>query len=178
MHNLKNSAGGLFLALGLGGCGVAATPVINDRVQAQASVEHSLDRLHALQIVSGESLVLELPAEATACYSLPCPGSRWVPIYDAEIVRQATRLAELTDIAEAVIADTTVARSAMSESTAAVTALSALKLITVERLVEDQPNNNPECYNLPCESDKLAAQQANELRVGQALAIVGRAQGL
>lgn len=177
MHKFKHSAGALCLALGLAACSTEA-PTITDPVQARASIQQSLDHLAALQLVSGETLVLELPDEATACYGAPCPGTKWVEVYNAELFRQAPRVAQLADIAEAVSADPTVAPSPMSERAAAVAALSALQVISIETLIEDQPANNPECYNLPCESDKLAAQHANELRVGRAFAIASRARGL
>jgi hypothetical protein len=177
MHKYKNCAGALCLALGLAACGTEA-PAVTDPVQARASIQQSLDHLEALKLVSGETLVLELPEQATECYGAPCPGTEWVEIYNAELFRQAPRIAQLADIAEAVSADSTVAPSLMSERAAAVAALSALQVISIGSLIEDQPANNPECYNLPCESDILAAQHANELRVGRAFAIASRARGL
>src|SRR5262245_14048650 len=90
---LKLAAGGLTLALGLGGCGGGAggEPVVQagDPAAVDASITQSLDRLRALDIVHVGRLVLDLPEQATACYGLPCPGSEWVEKYEAERARQA-----------------------------------------------------------------------------------------
>jgi hypothetical protein len=46
----------------------------------------------------------------------------------------------------------------------AVQALDALKIINSGSLVVEQPANNPSCYNLPCDSDRQAADQENQRR--------------
>lgn len=172
---LKNTAGGFAIALGLGGCGVAPVApsmVAADSRQVDASINQSLDRLLALQVIEVDGLVLNLPEEATSCYNLPCPGSKWVQPWEAERARQAPRLSQFADIAESVNADASITPRDMSESSAAIKALTGLAIVEVSGLVLAQPANNPDCYNLPCESDKQAAQKVNELRVAKVFAIV------
>ena len=86
---------GLVLSVGMGaGCGAVTpsmTPSTTDVTgeQLTVTIEEDLARLRQLQIVEVRQLKLSLPAEATACYGLPCPGTEWQAQYDAERARQA-----------------------------------------------------------------------------------------
>jgi hypothetical protein len=183
------TAGGLALALGLGaGCGHAGVPAAGDpagarepvdgaRAPAPAddSVEQSLDRLRALQIVEVRGLVLRLPGEATQCYNRPCPGTKWVKVYEDERARQGARLGRLVEVAERVARDAGLAPRPASEAAAAARAVADLAVVQVGGLVEAKPRNNPQCYNLPCASDRAEAERENGLRVARAFAIAGEA---
>src|SRR5262245_22241347 len=121
------------LALGLGSCGGTAAPTAtahdpappvpqSEPAQVDRSIEASLARLRGLEIVNVDRLVLRLPAEATACYNLPCPGSGWEQRYRDERAQQATRLANLVNIAEGAKLYTNPPARDMSEASAALQA--------------------------------------------------------
>jgi hypothetical protein len=170
-NSLQKVAGGFAIAIGLGGCGGGApAPSTSDPAQVDASIQQSFERLQALQIFSAESLVLNLPAEATACYNLPCPNSPYLQAYRDERARQAPRLATLAQAAEQANANTSLQPVDMSQADAALQAITDLQVVTVGGLIQAQPQNNPQCYNLPCASDVQAAQQQNELRVAKTFA--------
>jgi hypothetical protein len=164
------------LAIALGGCGSDnPQPAKMTPAEVSASLEKSFDRLNALQVFPAYQLVLNLPAEATACYGVPC-DSKWQKPYDDERARQAPRLAKLADIAEAVVNEKSLAPQPIYDSDAAVKALADLQIVTVDSLIQVAPANNPECYNLPCPSDQQAADATNQLHVAQALAIAEAAK--
>src|SRR5579859_3745003 len=169
--------GGLF-ALSLGaGCGSAATatpPAQPNPENVEQSIQNSLDRIHTLQIVDVSRLVLNLPAEATACYGIPCTDSDRQK-YQAERARQAPRVELLASLAEAAAHDSTIAPRDMSDKDAALKALADLAVVEVSGLVETRPANNPDCYNLPCGSDIELANKINGTRVAQVFAIVDAA---
>ena len=174
----QQATGGLIgLALSAGCGGSSALPSGSEPATAQQveqSIQLSLDRLQTLHIVYVGRLVLDLPAEATACYGLPCPGSEGA--YNAERARQAPRLERLAKLAEAAAGDPYLAPHDKSEASAALDALAALQVIQVTGLVETKPANNPQCYNLPCGSDIAAADRENASRVTQVFGIVSAAK--
>jgi hypothetical protein len=173
----KTIKGGLALAFGLTvGCGESAPTKSENPAQVDASITQSLDRLRALEVMNVDGLVLNLPAEATACYDLPCPGSGWQKPYEDERARQATRLARLADIAEAEMYDGSLVARDKSEAAAAAQALNALQIVRVPSLVEVRPVNEPQCYNLPCQSDIQAADAATGVNVARAFAIADAAK--
>jgi hypothetical protein len=171
----------LALALGLGGCSsTPATPAkTSDPKAVDASITQSFDRLRALQILDVGNLVLNLPPEATACYG-PCLNSPWRQPYLDERARQAPRLATLADAFEQANHDAYLQPAPMSEANAAIQSLTSLKVIEVGGIIQAKPANNPQCYNLPCQSDIDAAQLENERRVAKALeaATLGQHAGL
>jgi hypothetical protein len=179
-NTYRRTAGGL-IAIGIGaGCASGATtepatlpPESAEKVEQ--SIERSLERLNALQIVAGARLVLDLPAEATACYGVPCPESTWVGPYQAERARQAPRLDQLATLAEATVTDPNLVLHDKSEADAAIRALNGLAVIEVGALVQAAPANNGQCYNLPCPEDVEAADRVNAARVSQVFAIVDAA---
>jgi hypothetical protein len=178
---LTHTAGGFALALGLGGCGTHAAPATaSDSKAVDESITQSFDRLRALQIIDVGQLVLNLPAEATSCYGVPCPNSPWQQPYVDERARQAPRLATLADVFEQASRDVYLQPAPMSQADAAIQSLTALQVIAVGGIVQAQPANNPQCYNLPCQSDIDAAQTENERRVAKALeaAALGQRAGL
>src|SRR5258706_6922420 len=174
--NKTLKASGLAIALGLGGCGSDGSPPVRmSAAEVDASIQKSLERLRTLEIFSAERLVLDLPAEATACYGVPC-NDQWRKRDDDEGARQAPRLDQLAALAEAAQKDTSLAPRAAYDSEAAVQALASLQIVQVDSLVEAQPKNNPECYNLPCPSDREEADRVNGVRVAQAFAIAEAAK--
>ena len=182
---LENLTRGLAVLLGLGapGLGCSGTsetsspPTVTESPQeVEASIEASFSRLAALDIVEAATLVSALPAEATSCYNLPCPDSKWVQPYQDERAKQAPRLAKLVELAESVAADPTIAPRDSSQAQAALDALAGLEIINAETLVEVKPANNPECYNLPCPADKAAADATNGKHVADVFAIVDAAK--
>jgi hypothetical protein len=175
-----NHVTGGLIALSLGaGCGGAASgppstpPESPEKVEQ--SIQQSLDRIRALQVVDVSRLVLNLPAEATACYGLPCTEADR-RLWEAERARQAPRVEKLASLAETAAHDSTLAPRDMSEKDAALKALAGLAVVEVYGLVETKPANNYQCYNTPCVSDVEAANRINGARVAQVFAIVDAAQ--
>ncbi len=177
--------GGMVLALGLSGCGVGPTAVSpkalaprGDRSGLQASVKLSLERLSALQLFTVDRLVMKLPDNAMDCYGVPCPGdARLDAAYDAELARQAGRLATLVEQAqECNSGNCYIYTSPSAEQT--VRALNALEVVQVGAMVTAEPQNNPSCYNLPCQADIEAARHENERRATLGLTIATYAKGL
>ena len=169
---LKLAAGGLTLALGLGGCGTAEPTVkASDPTALDTTIDQSMARLRALDIMEATRLVLELPAQALSCYCIPCPGSEWVAPYQAERARQAPRVAKLAEIAEAALHNPYLVPSTTERAAEAAAALAALRIVDVPSLVRTEPAASPQCYNLVCPADKEKADAANGMRVAQALKI-------
>jgi hypothetical protein len=187
------------VALGVAGCGLPqegkapqavgapeASPAIeNARPQVQiksskaavdASIKDSLDRLNSLQLFSVDGLVLKLPAQASECYGIPCPGDKVGQAeYDAERARQASRLAKLAALAGR-CSNSLCYDRAPESADQAVQALNALQIVQVGSLIAAQPANNPDCYNLPCQSDKDAAAAENQRRATVAFTTAQMAQ--
>ena len=177
---LKQMTGGLALALGMSaGCSSAPATVStqsSDPAVVETSIRESLTRLNALQLVSVYQLADDLPAEAYACYGVPCAGSQWVKPYQDDRARQSTQLAELVQIAETVNANPYIDPRPVTDAQAALDALSALQIVQASEMMLVQPRSNPNCYNLPCESDKQAADTENGTRIGKVFLIVDEAK--
>ena len=177
----RSAAGGLMALSAVAGCGSEASapsgpqsPSYESPEKVELSIQQSLDRLRGLRTVEVGDLVVDLPAEARACYGLVCEG--WQEKYQAERARQAPRVARLASLAEAAAADTSLAPRALSEADAALQALAGLQIVEVSGLVEVQPANNPQCYNQPCAEDVDAAERVNAAHVAQLFAVVAAAQ--
>ena len=125
---------------------------------------------------SADRLVMNLPAEATACYGVPCDQEKWQVPIDDERARQAPRLAKLAEFTDAAARDGNLAPRAIYDSELAVQALASLQIVEVYSLVQVQPKNNPECYNLPCPEDQAEADRVNGLHVAEAFAIAEAAK--
>lgn len=183
---------GVVLALGLSGCGVEytasstamnpqpeavnqQTPTVSDRAKLTADVQQSLDRLDALQLFTVDRLVLKLPVNTADCYGV-CPSENASSAHDAELARQAARLAKLVDQAAACNSGNCYIYTPDSAEEA-VQAINALEIIQVRSLVVTQPQNNPSCYDLPCESDIQAANRENKRRAVTTFTIASYAQG-
>jgi hypothetical protein len=173
--NKTLTASGFALAIGLAGCN-GNQPAKLTPAEVDASIQQSFDRLQALQVFSADRLIMNLPAEATACYGLPCDRPKWQPAIDAERARQAPRLSKLADLTEAATKDANLMPRAAYDSQPAVQALQSLQIVDVGSLIQVQPQNNAECYNLPCPSDQQAADRTNGLHVAQAFEIAEAAQ--
>lgn len=177
------------LALGLGGCGLA--PVKEEPVKEQvtatargpapvrgtaagnttddaavsASIQKSLDRLNALQLFTVEGLVMDLPANSSDCYGVPCPGdTEGKAAWSAERERQAARLDKLATQAELCNQSGNCYIFTPGSADEALQAINGLKIVHAGTLVTAQPANNPSCYNLPCQSDIDAANAENQER--------------
>jgi hypothetical protein len=177
-NTYRHVTGGFIALVGVGCSSGTAAPATNEPVSIEKvdqSVQQSFDRLNALHVVTAARLVLDLPAEATACYSLPCPGSEWEPKYHAERARQAPRLERLVGFAETAARAEYPTMRDKGEASAAVEALNGLAVIEIGGLVDAQPANNANCYNLPCPEDIAAADLANRARVTQVFAVVDAA---
>ncbi|MGQ0508638.1 MAG: hypothetical protein ACT4TC_25340 [Myxococcaceae bacterium] len=153
-------------------------PNISDRAALNQAVQQSLDRLNALQLFSADRLVMKLPANATDCYGVPCPGdTAGQSAYDAELARQAARLSKLADQAESCNSGNCYIFTPNSADEA-VQALNSLEIVQVGSLLVAQPKNNPNCYNLPCESDIQAANEENQRRAIKTFSIAENARGI
>ena len=126
-------------------------------------VDANLARLRALDVVEVGDLIVELPEEATNCYG-PCPGSE-AAIQQAELAA-AERLEEFVDVAEAAsgVPNSYLCIELVDENIAA---LQGLAIVEVLGMIETVPQNNPQCYNLPCQEDIDAAAADNEARAAR-----------
>jgi hypothetical protein len=134
-------------------------------LDALAAVDENLQRLRNLAVFELGDLIVDLPAEATNCYGLPCPGSE-----DEILAAQtdaALRLANFADAAETAVASSYSAYACFSRVDANLEALRALAIVEVGAFLETQPANNPYCYNLPCQTDIDAAAIQNEARAAE-----------
>jgi len=191
-ENLMNSKKTVALAtLGLlTGCGASADltgPGASDNLLAGPdspasqlveldNMRSDLHRLAQLDIVSVGRLVEDYPEGAMNCYG-PCPG------FEDEIAeadaRQAARLAELVDIArEAASVTLDLEQCTVAVVDENLAALDGLDIVEVFGLVEEVPQNNPYCYNLPCPADVAAAEEINCQRATALAAIVEEASSL
>lgn len=183
---LKNA---LILSLGaLAGCSGSAPPAgplspatpgappANAPRAELAHVDEHLARLRALEVIEVGALIVDLPQEAYACYGLPCPGSEAVVAAAKE--HAAVRLASFTSAA--VTAAATPLHNACEKASidANLAALKALKIVELAGLIEQQPKNNPQCYNFPCAEDLKAAADAKCARAGELASIVQATKGL
>src|SRR5262245_29150757 len=127
---MKKTISGLALALGVGGCASETTnpPAKMTAAEVEASIAKSMERLQALQVFSASQLILDLPAEATSCYGVPCDDT-WRPAYEAERARQAPRLAGLADLTEQISHDASLQPLSGYDTGAAVQALEALQIV-------------------------------------------------
>jgi hypothetical protein len=138
-------------------------------------VDENLTRLRSLTVFTVGELIVNLPTEATNCYG-PCPGSE--PAIEKAKDDAAARLDKLVDVAESA------AKAPVAEACADATidqniaALKALQIVDVQGLIKEEPKNNPNCYNLPCESDIAAAKASTCERAGKLASIVNAAKGL
>jgi hypothetical protein len=136
-------------------------------------LDENLAMLEDLALFQVGDVVLDLPAEASHCYGI-C--EQWQAEADAQRAEQNVRLSALVDIAVEVRALPYVDTEASASDSLSL--LEGLQLIEVGELVVDQPANNPDCYNLPCESDVRAAEQSNARRAAELAAIAERARDL
>ena len=171
MNNKKTLA---FATLGLlTGCGSSADMGSLEGPEHLANIPESpasspvdlsafkgdLERLAQLNIVQVGDLVLDYPEGAMNCYG-PCPGfSDEIAEEDA---RQAARLHELLEIAtEAATLSLQVEECSVEVIDENLAALDGLDIVEVFGMVEEVPQNNPYCYNLPCAEDIERAEEIN-----------------
>jgi hypothetical protein len=146
---------------------------------ALAAVDENLARLAALDVFMVGDLVVQLPEEAFACYGVPCPGTEEaVAEAQAEAeLHAAERLAWFAGAAETAAAEAASGYFCDKETIDAhVAALDALEIVEVLGLVVEQPQNNPNCYNLPCQEDIAAAEAITQERAQQLTNIVAAVQ--
>jgi hypothetical protein len=153
----------------------AQTPAKVDPAAALAHVDQNLARLAALQVFTVGALIVDLPQEATNCYG-PCPGTEGMVQKAKE--NAAVRLEKLTALAEAAADKAEPASCEKAAVDQNLAALSALRIVGVDGLIEVQPKNNPQCYNLPCQADIEAAKAATCAHAAELAAIVKAAKGL
>ena len=181
---LKFTVSGITLSLGLAGCGTESIPPVSNPPEAasaqtvDASIEQSFARLRALQLVDASRLATELPAEAYACYGIPCPGSLWVEKVKEERAQKAPRLARLAALAEAAAHNAYLAPRPMTDAPAAIEALASLHIVEVHQLLSVQPKTSANCYGLVCPEDKAAADAENGMKVARVIAITEQAERL
>jgi hypothetical protein len=141
----------------------------------EQTIQQSLARLQALRVFDAIQLVVDLPVEAKDCYGgPPCQG--FEAQYEAERARQAPRVERLASLAEAAVQNPYIVPRDPSEADAALQALAGLAVVQVSGLVQVQPKNNGECYNLPCPADIDAAKRENGAHVAAVFATVDAAK--
>jgi hypothetical protein len=137
-----------------------------DPAAAVAAIDENLARLRSLDVFEVGDLIVQMPAEALNCYGAkPCAGSESA-VAAARAVA-AERLATFTN--EVVKAAAMPYDSYACEAHVDINldALRALNVVDIGNLVVSQPQNNQSCYNLPCQSDIDAANQANHTRAAK-----------
>ncbi len=144
-----------------------------DSRDSVAQIDANLARLRGLHVVDVGELILRAPAGAANCYSLACPGDE-----DRARVEAAARLARLADAADTAATCTPADACAPEVIDHNLVALMSLQLVEVRGLLRAEPVNNPNCYNLPCESDIEAARQLTCERAGRLANIADAARGL
>jgi hypothetical protein len=136
------------------------------------AVDDNLARINALEVVEVSGMIVQYPEGSMNCYGI-CPG------FEDEVAEAecdaAEKVAAIAIVAEA--ADVEPVENFDSEVVDADLArLAALEVVDVERFVEAIPENNPECYNMPCQEDIEAADLANRERQATLRAIVEGAE--
>jgi hypothetical protein len=145
-------------------------------LRSTENVRDDLALLRQLEIADIGGLLHSYPEGALHCYGI-CPG--FEDEVEAENLRQAERLSTLVDIA---LASAEVEPSAALCTEAVIdanlAALGDLQIVEVFGLVEEVPQNNPYCYNLPCPEDIERADDLNCRRATALSAIVAETEGL
>ncbi len=124
-----------------GGSQTGSTSVVAG--PATAGIDENLARLRSLQIFEVGGFLLNAPN----CYGMPCPGHEQE--YADAKEAQAKRLADFTN-------------SALSAAAA-----TAPSYTGPAPVILAEPQNNANCYNLPCPEDIAAAQAINNERACQ-----------
>ena len=151
----------------IAGCSGSAAPQttgpeVKDPPQ---SVEVNLASLKALQIFEVAGIVQHIP-ESANCYNLPCPGHE--AEFNAAKAADQQHLDTFTKTAVAAAADPPSTDPVDLAATATnLDTLRKLDIVQIGELIVAVPQNNPNCYNLPCESDKQAADAINNERAGK-----------
>ena len=109
------------------------------------------------------------------CYG-PCPGSEGA--IEKAKADAAVRLQGLADSAEGAVAQPIAGSCEKATVDANIAALQALEIVTVGALIQEQPKNNPQCYNLPCQEDIKAAEAVTCARADKLAAIAKKAGDL
>jgi hypothetical protein len=138
-----------------------------------AEVQADLEQLAALQVFEVGSLLARYPEGAFNCYGV-CPEFEDAVAQANE--HAAERLATLVEqVSSAIAANTTVEPDTCEQAAieANLAALRALETIEVGQLIAVVPQNNPACYNLPCQADTEAAAQQTCERAATLARIVG-----
>ena len=121
-------------------------------------IDENLARLNAIGVVEVGDLIVAEPVEAYNCYG-PCVSEEELEVLRAEAKAEAAeKLADLADAAEAATQQPGEATFDEEAVAADVARLADLELVEVLRFVEEVPENNPNCYNLPCPEDEAAAE--------------------
>jgi hypothetical protein len=130
--------------------------VIGER---SAEDQAHLDQLAALEVFTVGNMLARYPMGALNCYGV-CPQ------FEAEIaqanVQASERLAALAEHSAAAIQANATVDPGVCEPEAIeanLAALRALEVVEVGEFLALVPNNNPNCYNVPCPEDEAAAQQ-------------------
>jgi hypothetical protein len=143
----------------------------SSQLVSQSEFADNLKLLEQLRIVDVGDLVHNYPEGAMNCYG-PCPGFEGE--IAAENTRQAERLAELVEIATDAATQVTIEDGSFNVEVIDqnLAALDGLDIVQVFGLIEEVPQNNPYCYNLPCPSDIAEADAINRQRASVLAKIV------
>jgi hypothetical protein len=146
----------------------------NAGAEALARVDENLERLRALQVFEVGEMIVDLPAEASNCYG-PCPGSEAAIAAANEAA--ALRLDEVVAVAEVAVDEpgSYLCTELVDEN---LELLRALEVVEVLGMIQAVPQNNPQCYNLPCQSDIDAAAAVNDLTAAKLDSIARETSGL
>ncbi|HVU03156.1 MAG TPA: hypothetical protein VHE30_15455 [Polyangiaceae bacterium] len=124
----------------------AVDPTAIDRI------DQNLERLRALDVFEVGSVI----APASSYCTTPCADPLWG--------RTATDLERFTNAAETAAQTPSFSYACTEDVDLNLTTLRALGVVDIGAILVATPANNPNCYNLPCQSDIDAAGQLNYLR--------------
>jgi hypothetical protein len=143
-----------------------ATSAAPDPAAALAAIDENLARLRALDVFEVGDLVVQMPAEALNCYGpKPCAGSE--SAVAGARAAAAERLVTFTDAVVKAAASPDDSYACEAHIDTNLDALRTLRVVEIGNLISSQPQNNESCYNLPCQSDIDAANQANHARAAK-----------
>src|SRR5687768_881602 len=135
------------------------SPPATQAPAASADAATNLARLRGLNVIEFGDLIVT--SETANCYFTSAENvlsnicDRNSDEFRTAKVEAEKRLAAFTDtVIKAAEKPPASTGMTAEEKQANISKLARLRIVRVDGLIEEQPKNNPHCYNLPCEEDK------------------------
>jgi hypothetical protein len=145
----------------------APLPIPESAEAADELRDASLQALAALEVFEVGNLVTDLPDNSFHCYGL-CPE------HLDEYLEAVSRLAAFAGAAVDAAGAADLAACPTGAIAGNLGAIADLRVVEVGAFLAAEPENNPQCYNLPCPEDVAAAEATNCERAAKLDAIVAR----